>query len=370
VPAAENSLRRMEALLGSDLCDWPQSTISVVRNPQSSGDLARVLVQRFKVASDVALFYYVGHGLPDFEDELCLAMGETQDAPADRRTTSLRFDDVRHALRTSKAKTKIVVLDCCYAGLATMSGGRLGSVGLADRARGAGAYVMAACGEFGLAWFETNPEAVWPQTHFTKCLADVIEGGIPGEGRMLRLNPLFHRVADELDRAGRPVPACRSTDYAAGFEFARNAAYMADGVSEPDPGDTVVGDPHPQPTGGAGTHRDGVGGRPEHPEVQSLLARQRRIDKKLAATKAVAAGAVGLAAGYEIAKGTHPTPSAYSASGDDSDGGDGGHSHGAYPAGHNLADSAGHIVHPIVEMDHGSGAHSSDAGGDYGDAGG
>jgi hypothetical protein len=370
VPAAENSLRRMEALLGSHLCGWQQGSIYVAGNPQSPGDLPRVLVQRFRTASDVVLFYYVGHGLPDSEDELCLALGETQDDPVDRRTTSLRFDDVRHALRMSRAKTKIVILDCCYAGLAATPGGRLGAANMADLARSAGAYVMAACGEFGLAWFETEREATSPQTHFTKCLADIIEGGIPGEGRMLRLDPLFHRVADELDRVGRPVPVCLSTDYAAGFEFARNAAYVVDGTPDPAPGDTTAAGPRPQPNGGTGTRRDGAGGRPEHPEVQSLLARQRRIDKKLAASRAAAVGVVGLAAGYEIAKGTHPTPPVHSASGHDSDGGDGGHGHGAYPAGHPLAGSAGHVGHPVIEVDHGSDTQTSDAGGIYGDAGG
>lgn len=115
VPAAKHSLNRMQSspLYGR----WPDGRVSVVANRDRPGDLRHELVTWFSDASDIALFYYVGHGKYDNDERLCLALRDTSDDPI-LRTTSLTFDDVRHAFRASKAAPKIVILDCCCAGSA------------------------------------------------------------------------------------------------------------------------------------------------------------------------------------------------------------------------------------------------------------
>jgi WD40 repeat protein len=222
IPAAENSVRRMSKLLVDPLCGWPQERLHVLGNERSPGDLADRLITLFDGISDVALFYYVGHGQIASDDQLCLGLVQSRLEPNRRAATSLRFSDVRQALLDSGAAVKIVILDCCFAGLAaaqpTMSGDVL------DMTAGAGAYTMAATSAYTTAWYEDSSESVRPQTYFTKYLVDLVERGIPGESPLLRLDVLFRQLRDDLTADQRPVPASRIVNDARDFVFAYNAA--------------------------------------------------------------------------------------------------------------------------------------------------
>lgn len=244
VPAARHSLARMRSLLTGELCGWPAGNVSVFADERNPGSLPHTLVELFLDAQDVALFYFVGHGQVDPDDSLCLALVDSRTEAELRRTTSLPFDSIRYALRLSRASVKIVILDCCYAGLAAQP--TLSAGDLSDLTRGTGAYTLAAAGEFSRAWFETDETLTAPQTYFTKYLADVIERGIPGHGPQLTLEPIFHEAAEALARDGKPVPTSRASGHAARLLFARNAAP----TDAPNPGAAQAppSEPaHPQP---------------------------------------------------------------------------------------------------------------------------
>jgi ABC-type transport system substrate-binding protein len=224
VPAARNSLQRMEDLLTGPLCGWPQDRLQIVRNEAGPGDLPDRLITAFEEIDDVALFYYVGHGQIDSEDQLCLGLVGTRTEANRRAATSLKFSDIRAALQASNAAIKIVILDCCFAGLAAKSslGGFSGNV--LDMTAGTGAYTMAATSAYTTAWYEDDPEAVRPQTFFTKYLVDLVEQGIPGQPAGLRLDPLYKRLHDNLGADERPLPVKRTVNDARDFLFAWNAA--------------------------------------------------------------------------------------------------------------------------------------------------
>ena len=227
VPAARNSLTRMERLLTGELCGWPQDRVSVFSDQHSRRNLPDRLVELFHAddVRDVALFYFVGHGQPDATNTLCLGLVDSLAEAARRKTTSLPFDAVRDAFWHCRAKAKVVILDCCYAGLATSA--TLAADDVLDLTRGTGAYTLAATGEFGRAWFEPGDPAT-SQTYFTKYLADVVERGVSGEGEYLRLQDIFHTAAEQLAHDGKPVPTSRATDFAPRLTFAHNAAWVAD----------------------------------------------------------------------------------------------------------------------------------------------
>jgi hypothetical protein len=182
----------------------------------------------------VALFYYVGHGQIDNEDQLCLALTESRAEPNRRAATSLLFSAVRRALLDSDAATRIVILDCCFAALANRPASTLAAASGAaletlpsevlDKTSGTGAYTMAASSPYTTAWYEADPSVRLPQTYFTKYLIDLIEQGIPGQPSGLKLHPLFTKLRDNLATDQRPVPESRSVDGARDFVFARNAA--------------------------------------------------------------------------------------------------------------------------------------------------
>src|SRR5271166_3611875 len=154
VPAAANSLERMTSVLTSDLCGWPSDRVSVFSNESGPADLPDRLITFFEDVKDVALFYFVGPGKVDVEDQLCLGLVGSRPEAHRRASTSLQFHSVRRAMLGSPAKTKIIILDCCYSGLATRPSNTLGTSDLLDKASGTGAYIMAASSSYTTAWYE------------------------------------------------------------------------------------------------------------------------------------------------------------------------------------------------------------------------
>jgi len=225
VSAAKHSLNRMRALLAGDLCGWPSDRITVIRNQQQPGEMPDRLVELFADTdrNGIALFYYVGHGQPDSRDRLCLGLVDSLTDAARRATTSLRFEDVREALHSCHAGTKLVILDCCFAGLATHPH-TLSPSTVEHMIRVDGACTIAAVGAYNTAWFEADDTGPTPQTFFTKYLADVIEQGIPGEPPVLDLDGVFSEVRYRLVTDEKPEPT-RIVRHAAGrFIFAHNAS--------------------------------------------------------------------------------------------------------------------------------------------------
>jgi hypothetical protein len=221
VPAAGHSLRRMAALLSGPLCGWPRERLIVHPNVPSPGDLLDQLITAFEAVTDVALFYFVGHGQISPDDQLCLGLARSRPEASRRAVTSLRFGDVRQALLDSKAAVKIVILDCCFAGLATVPS-LAGDV--LDLTAGTGAYTMAATSAYTTAWYQDEAGLAEPQTYFTKYLADLVEEGIPGLPSRLQVDPLYRKLLVNLVADGRPAPRSRAVDDAREFEFAYNAA--------------------------------------------------------------------------------------------------------------------------------------------------
>jgi hypothetical protein len=224
VPAAENSLRRMAALLSGPLCGWPRERLLLVENEPGPGDLPDRIITAFDGVTDVALFYFVGHGQITPDDQLCLGLVQSRPDANRRAATSLRFSDVRQALNDSDAAFKILILDCCFAGLAATTGNLAGLDGdVLDLTGGADAYTLAATSAYATAWYETSPGLARPQTYFTKYLADLVEEGIPGQPSRLQLDVLYRQLRDNLAADKRPFPGA-APSMTRGFVFAYNAA--------------------------------------------------------------------------------------------------------------------------------------------------
>jgi hypothetical protein len=219
----------MVRLLTGPACAWSTENVTTIGNEAKPGDLADRLMTLYQDISDVALFYYVGHGQLDDDDELCLGLVDSRAELSRRYSTSLPFSTVRRALRNSQAAIKIVILDCCYSGKATQPHNSLGSVASAasqilDSASGAGAYVMTASSPYQEAWTEVESAVSRPQTYFTKYFADTVESGEPGQPRALTLGLLFKTVRERLTADDLPMPEARSVNDPEGYFFARNMA--------------------------------------------------------------------------------------------------------------------------------------------------
>ncbi len=176
--AARNSLAEMlDALTGP--CEWPKKRVSVFTDEQDAGQLLRVISKQIRDVTDVLVFYYVGHGQPLAHNghyDLGLALTDTSEEPEQRDLTSLRFRDLREQIeRRSKARIKIIILDCCCSGIATRyadSAARLTEHAQnANSQRGAGTYIWTACGHTQETYFEDTPRGL---TYFTRFLTEAL----------------------------------------------------------------------------------------------------------------------------------------------------------------------------------------------------
>jgi peptide/nickel transport system substrate-binding protein len=174
---------------------------------------------RAQAAEDTLLFYYAGHGLvdPAAGGELGLALPGAYE-PGGAHVT-VGYGHVRRELFVTAARTprRIVILDCCWSGLALH--GALGE-GAASSTDIQGTAVLTATASTRQA---LSPPGE-PYTAFTGALLDILEGGVPGGPPLLDVGTVFGVLKRELKRRKLPVPQLGSADEGARLVLARNRA--------------------------------------------------------------------------------------------------------------------------------------------------
>ncbi|MFK0155112.1 caspase family protein [Streptomyces sp. NPDC090493] len=246
--ATRNSLDRMAELLQSPLCGWPRPSgspadrLQVLRNPRRRNNLPDDLMRWFEDAADLALIYFVGHGRL-YGDELCLALAESPLSGSAQKTTGLRFSDIREALEESEAVTKVVILDCCFSGQATLPRNTLSAPAITELTHCSGAITLAATDAYRTAWFEPDSAGGYPQTHFTRYLVDAIEAGAAGHPHGVSLETAFAAASAALVRDGKPRPTQSVRHHAGRFVIAGGPARHRPLPGRPDvaPGEAAAG---------------------------------------------------------------------------------------------------------------------------------
>ncbi|MEU6507829.1 caspase family protein [Streptomyces sp. NPDC046942] len=186
----------------------PESLLPPLLDPRDPIEFGNAVVAAAKQAEDVLLLYYVGHGLVSPGNELYLATAATDDLAEGLAFKALPYQAVRDAFSNCRARSIIVVLDCCFAGRAHGSFGTAATDAFA-LASLSGSYVLASASrdEQALAM----PEE--PYTAFTGELLRFLREGDPGgppgltlEGayrHLRRVLPLRHLPAPERHLSGR-----------------------------------------------------------------------------------------------------------------------------------------------------------------------
>jgi hypothetical protein len=221
VPAAANSVARMrEMLTDPGLGGWPEDRVSVFLNPGVVGAFTAGLHDLARQAEDALVFYFVGHGVLSEMSELCLVLSDTRHGYAE--AMGLPYSGVRKVLQSSTARVKTVILDCCYSGQAiqALSGG-----GTADSTSVAGVTTLTAADY--AAHVVRAEQQTTACTSFTQHLLDVVHAGRPDGAATLTVQELFPLLRARLLEKNLPAPNIRTTDTAALFPLARNAALAA-----------------------------------------------------------------------------------------------------------------------------------------------
>ncbi|MFF8023268.1 caspase domain-containing protein [Streptomyces sp. NPDC007896] len=177
--------------------------------PDAGSDRAVCLAVRTaaREAEDLLLVYFAGHGLiePD-SHELYLALQHSD--PDDPRYSAVRFAEIRDMVAASRARNRVVILDCCYSGRAIVD-----TMGAGDNAAETVALAQTETrGAYTLTATSANMPAIARSgeryTVFTGALIGLLEDGIAGAGPYLTLQGLF----DELRRTLDPQPRQQGTD--------------------------------------------------------------------------------------------------------------------------------------------------------------
>jgi predicted restriction endonuclease len=220
LPAVTNNVTALQgALCSQDIWGLPPQNCEVVCDPVSSIEMLDAVGKAAQGATDTLLFYFAGHGIADQRGELHLSLCETD---PQRIYTAVKYESVLDLISASRAKRRVIILDCCYSGraLGSMSDG---VSALIDEASVEGTYILAAAPNDKKAL--SPPEEEY--TAFTGELLNIIQYGIAGGGELLDLDTIFNHVREVMRERRLPTPQKRDRNTAGQLTLVRNRAYGA-----------------------------------------------------------------------------------------------------------------------------------------------
>lgn len=222
LPQARACIDAVGELLAGDLCGWPPGRVASLPDISDPPQLAVQVRDLVRDADDVLLVYYVGHGIRTSEGQLALALKETDPDPEVLAHTGMLYEGLAKILRGCRARTKLVILDCCHAELGHKANYIFQSADLAEAYPVDGLYFIGASARDKKARAPADGEL----TYFTQAFLDVIRTGIPIPNPTLRLDQIFLELRRRLADANLPIPVEAGTRGAHQFPFALNATPM------------------------------------------------------------------------------------------------------------------------------------------------
>lgn len=220
LPAVRNNVADFARVLTSSAgTGLPAEHCAVVGDGASFASIGELVEQAAEQAEDLLLFYYAGHGVVDSHGRLHLTLPSTDLGRL--RWTGLPFETIREAFAEARARTRVVILDCCYSGRAIVGG--MAGAAVAGQLDVEGTYTLTATtrNEAALAL----PGAV--HTAFTGEFLTLLTDGDPEGGELLTLGHIYQRLRWVLHRRGLPLPERCGTRNADQLALAVNRAHRA-----------------------------------------------------------------------------------------------------------------------------------------------
>ncbi|GIE29613.1 hypothetical protein Ait01nite_026580 [Actinoplanes italicus] len=229
LPAAANNVTELESrLTDSAYSGFRRENCASVVNPRSDREVLLPLAKAAEEARDLLFVYFAGHGILGENGGLRLGLRISQRKPP---TMSVRFDEFSELILGSSARTKVVVLDCCYSGRATADLHMSGEADSPDdEAVEQAAAQLDTRGLYVLTSSAGNKPSLAPEgerfTAFTGRLLDLIDSGIPGGPELLTMQALYAAVDEELQHRKLPRPQQYNSNLAGEAALFRNRALL------------------------------------------------------------------------------------------------------------------------------------------------
>ncbi|GGK63419.1 caspase, EACC1-associated type [Nocardia camponoti] len=228
LPAVANNItdlaERLTAPSGGAVAE-PHCT--VLHNPSQSVQVGTAIARAAAEAEDVLLFYFSGHGKRDPRGNLHLIL--TDSDPDQVVLSSMPYSFIRETISRSRARARIVILDCCFSGNAFETMGA--SSDIIEDAEIEGTYILTSSPK--------NQNSLAPvgdrHTAFTAALLAA------ATDTDLTLDQLYASTAKILRGRSQPEPQCRVHNSAHALRlFAPPTALAAPAVADHVDGDVVA----------------------------------------------------------------------------------------------------------------------------------
>ncbi|VVJ21604.1 Uncharacterised protein [Amycolatopsis camponoti] len=222
LPSVDNNLTDLAAALTDPAVFGllPQHC-ATIRNAPDALSVTRTLRRYAMTTADTLIVYFAGHGLAANNNELYLSLSGTD--PEELQASALRYQLLREILVDCPARNRILILDCCFSGLATDGMSNTPSLGIT------GTYILAATPSTEMALAPAGER----NTAFTGALLHLLRNGVPHGPASLSLNDIYGRLWQTLDERALPKPQQRTTGQTHIIPMFRNVASGSPTSSEP-----------------------------------------------------------------------------------------------------------------------------------------
>jgi hypothetical protein len=216
-------------------CGLPETGLRTMVDPDDPIMFDRAVRAAAGEATDVLLVYYVGHGQPAPDGELHLATSATVDLiqPPAPHYQALPYRTLRDVVSDSRARTVVVILDCCFSGRASAAL-VTGTDDVYAMASVRDSFLLTAASRDGTALAPPDER----HTAFTGALLKLLADGDPVGPPRITLDHAYRHLAQALPASGRPEPRRTVSGRAGDLPLTDNRAYRRPAPlgRRPDPG--------------------------------------------------------------------------------------------------------------------------------------
>jgi hypothetical protein len=236
LPSVADNVTALQSIFTDPrLCGVPVAHCPVLLDADTPAELDAWLDMVPGEADDLLLVYYAGHGVIGEDDELYLTVAESDEHHIHR--SGVPFAWFKAAILNRPARTRVLILDCCFSGHA------LARMGPTDTAVSAALRQVDVEGTHVLTASGANVTARAPEgmayTAFTGALVALLHAGVPGGPALLTVGYVFPLLEQMLRAAGMPRPHQQTKDTAGLLALVRNSAFVTGTESATDVGEPL-----------------------------------------------------------------------------------------------------------------------------------